>query len=336
MQKSREVIREMYESALEEKDAIKQQLDSNLLRIAEIDKYITSITDADADFNLFSPRKLDVLNMEIIEQSNTEKHKLENENYSHYKHINKLNENLSKLEIVLLDLEQVGDYNIESLNFKKKESTKALQVLEVQEVERQRIARDLHDTSLQTLAHIVHQIELSNLYMDKDVIRAKLELASISKNLKNVIEEIRNTIFDLRPMSFDDLGLRDSFDRLFVKLKEANPDIDFVIDIEDIDCDNNILLMTIFRVVKECCMNALHHSSGNLIKLKMSNDDDNCNILIEDNGVGFDIEEVIEKQQTHFGLLVMKERVELLGGKIEVQSIPGTGTKINIKVPLDL
>ena len=77
--------------------------------------------------------------------------------------------------------------------------------MEMLETERKRIVSELHDTSLQDIAHFVHMIELASLYIDKDPARAKMELNSVSKGLHNVIEDIRSTIFNLRPMTFDDL-----------------------------------------------------------------------------------------------------------------------------------
>ena len=69
-----------------------------------------------------------------------------------------------------------------------------LMALSIQEEDRQRIARELHDTSLQNLAHLIHKIELSSLYIDQDPVRAKLELSAVNKNLREIIEEIRCTI----------------------------------------------------------------------------------------------------------------------------------------------
>lgn len=87
-------------------------------------------------------------------------------------------------------------------------------MIEMLETERKRIVSELHDTSLQNIAHFVHMIELASLYIDKDPARAKMELNFVSKGLHNVIEDIRSTIFNLRPMTFDDLGLKASFERL--------------------------------------------------------------------------------------------------------------------------
>ena len=94
-----------------------------------------------------------------------------------------------------------------------------------------------------------------------------MELATVSKGLKAVIEEIRNTIFDLRPMTFDDLGLKESFEILFSKLKENNTLFDINAKVQQIVCQNDLVLMTIFRVVQEACENAIKHSQGNKITI---------------------------------------------------------------------
>ena len=173
------------------------------------------------------------------------------------------------------------------------------------------------------------------MYMDKDVLQAKMELASVNKSLKAIIDEIRNTVFDLRPMHFDDLGLKEAFERLFSRLKDTNTSFDFATKIEPIDCKNDLILMTIFRVVQEACSNAIRHSGGNKIVVTIEQKKNNCNILIKDNGSGFSLDSVSEKEDKHFGIPVMEERVHLLGGKIFFQSKPGLGTEVLMEIPLD-
>lgn len=219
-------------------------------------------------------------------------------------------------------------------NYEKEVFNKRLQILDIQEKERQRIARDLHDTSLQNLAHLIHNIELSSLYIDEDPIRAKLELQVVIRKLKSVIQEMRNTIFDLRPMTFDDLGLKESFERLVDKLKENSK---FCIDynIENINCNNSLILMTIFRIVEECLNNAIKHSEGSKIFFEIKRyADDKCLIKVSDNGVSFDSKEIMSLRNSHFGLCILEERVKLLSGTMEIDSAPEHGTVIKIIVPL--
>ena len=208
-----------------------------------------------------------------------------------------------------------------------------LSIMTVQEEERQRIARDLHDTSLQTLAHLVHKLELCNLYMDKDVFQAKLEILSIRQNLKDVIEEIRNTIFDLRPMSFDDLGVEETFNR-FIERENHDKKFKIISDVEKIDFSHELLILTLYRVIQECVSNAIKHSEGTEIHITAKNkSNDMYQVIIADNGKGFTKEEADEKTN-HFGLLIMKERVSILNGTIDIQSEIGKGTKVIIELPL--
>lgn len=211
---------------------------------------------------------------------------------------------------------------------------KNLSVLNIQEEDRQRIARDLHDVSLQNLAHLVHKIELCGMYIDADPIKVKLELALVGKNLREVIDEIRNIIFDLRPMSFDDLGLKFAFEQMLEKFND-NRVYEIKHDIDDVSCDNEIILVGIYRVVQECFNNIKKHSGADKIFFSCKSHDDLCIIDIEDNGEGFTKEEVEYKQDNkHFGISVMEERICLLGGTIGIDSIKEKGTHIHIEVPL--
>ena len=184
-------------------------------------------------------------------------------------------------------------------------------MIEMLETERKRIVSELHDTSLQNIAHLVHMIELASLYIDKDPARAKMELNSVSKGLHNVIEDIRSTIFNLRPMTFDDLGLKASFERL---LDFLNADKDYIMDVEidDVSCEtDDYFCITLYRVVQECLLNIKKHSQATR-------------------------EEAEDKSNSHFGLALIHEGVNLLNGTIHVSSAIGRGTTIDIKIPLDL
>lgn len=214
------------------------------------------------------------------------------------------------------------------------DKNKDLTILSIQEEDRQRIARDLHDTSLQNLTHLVHKIELAGMYIDNDPLKAKLELAIIGKNLRTVIDEIRNTIFDLRPMSFDDLGLKPTFEELAKKINENNT-YEIEMDIDNVSCENDLILATIFRVVQECFNNIKKHSKADKIIFSCKNKSNICIIDIEDNGKGFTEEEMMEsKNNKHFGISLMEERIRLLGGSISIHSKKEKGTNIHIEVPL--
>jgi len=328
MTNEKSALQQMYEQIMHEREEVQKNLDYNLAQIQEIEEYLVDIVEGeDSGFKVFSPRNAETVFKDEIENGKTKKRQLEIENQIYYKRLNQLNFYLDGLApFVDTSSRKSASTNTFDLNVN-------LRVLDIQEKERQRIARDLHDTSLQNLAHLVHKIELSSLFIDQDPLRAKLELASINKNLRDVIEEIRETIFDLRPMHFDDLGLKESFERLFFKLKQANSSIDIKYELDDIKCNNDLVLMTIFRIVQECCVNAIKHSGGNLLEISMKQKKDSFEVSIEDNGSGFDVEEVVQTKQNHFGLKVMQERVELLGGTLRMRSLVGEGTKIIFDIP---
>lgn len=203
-------------------------------------------------------------------------------------------------------------------------------VFKIQELDRRRIARDLHDTSLQNLAHMIHKLELASMYMDKDIIQAKLEIASISKSINSIIDEIRNIIFDLRPMSFDDFGLKETIEDMLEKLKR-NSDIMIAADIDSIYLEEEVML-GIFRIIQECVMNVYKHSKAKHLWVKLKEKNDTVDFEIKDDGIGFEVDAVCNKEK-HFGLYIMKERIENLSGKLKIISEQNKGTKIVVTIP---
>lgn len=205
-----------------------------------------------------------------------------------------------------------------------------------QEMDRKRIANELHDTSIQDLTHIIHQIELAGFYIDIDATKAKLELASVNDEIRKIIKDIRNTIFDLRPMSFDDLGLSGAIENLIDVLKNRFV-IDFQSDIEFIDDFDEFKKLEIYRVIQECLTNSAKHSNARTINLLVNDRDNNLYLCISDDGTGIinkeDEDDFDNDKQIHYGLQIMKERVYILDGRCYISSIKNEGTKIEIIIP---
>lgn len=209
------------------------------------------------------------------------------------------------------------------------DSSDKIRVLDIQEKERQRIARDLHDNSLQNLTHLIHKLELCSLKIDDDPIDAKLEIALVSKYLKQIIEDIRNTIFDLRPMPFDDLGMVDALSRLETNLKSIS-DMNIVFDVDNILCNNQVVLLTVFRIVQECTNNSVKHSGGKSLRVSVQQKKNLILIKVEDDGIGFDNGNM--EKNGHFGLSILNERVLLLSGVLKIKS-DLNGTDIEVEIP---
>lgn len=318
MEEKKEILEKLYDDFLKEKELIQSKIDECKNKISEASSYISSIIDMeDSDFKVFSPRDVESVYKESLKENRSLKEKYEEEYQKQLVKKEKVDTRLKRIEYLMLN-----------------HSSDDLQSFEIQEKERQRIARDLHDSSLQNLTHVVHKVELASLYIDKDVIQAKLELADISKNLKDVIEEIRNTIFDLRPMQFDDFGLKESVEQLAEKMKRENS-IDIVCNIDDISLNDKNVLMSVFRIIQECMNNAVKHSKGNSVEINIKNKDNCFDINILDNGEGFNVDEVLnEKAKKHFGLMILEERVNILHGTINIDSELEKGTKVHIQLPL--
>lgn len=216
-------------------------------------------------------------------------------------------------------------------------------IIDVQEKERQRIARELHDSTVQNLTHLIHRIELSSMFIDQDTIRSKLELESCIKILKTSIEEIRETIFNLRPMSFDDLGFKQCIENLIANIKLNYRNCDVELNIFDLDHYDwkmknkksiNLFLVTMYRIIQEAVSNIIKHSEADKIVLDIKCIDTNCMILIKDNGKGFSVEDTLEQNEKHFGLSDMQDRVNILNGTIDIISECGQGTELKIEIPL--
>lgn len=239
--------------------------------------------------------------------------------------------------------------NIEKLNYKIKlthykdyldncqEGEKVkIQILRSQEFERKRIARDLHDTVIQNLTSLIHKSEIALKVIDTDSVRAKLEILSISNNIKDVIDEMRNIIYDLRPMAFDDIGIDVIIERELLRFNENGIKVNYTVNGETKKIEQTILL-TLLRIIQEACSNAIKHSKATEINITLKFNDEFIELVIEDNGIGFetkDSSQIDIDTKSGFGLSMMRERVYLLSGTISIDSIEDKGTKIRVVVPI--
>lgn len=216
---------------------------------------------------------------------------------------------------------------------------KGLSILKAQEMERSRIACDLHDSVVQNLASMVHTVEYCIRTVDKDIVGAKLDLQIMMQSLRNSIEEIRTIIYNLRPMALDDLGLGVAIQRFADKLKESqNIHVEFINECNGIDIEDSVLSITLFRIVQEACSNAIKHGNASKITIHLSHNRKWICLNIKDNGSGFNISDVgheVKKDNSGFGLSIMRERVELLSGTIQIYSTQKKGTMINVEVPVN-
>lgn len=222
-------------------------------------------------------------------------------------------------------------------------------VLQELECERKRIARELHDSTIQMLTILIYKAEFCEKVVEKDAIRTKMELQIMIELLKESIDEIRNTIYDLHPMSIEDLGLIASVERYLIFLNR-DTNIDFTLKVNGEEkCCLPIVNISLYRVIQESCNNIMKHSQATKASIDILYTDDIIQLKIQDNGVGFKQKSTYESKETEmlydeikllckdkkngFGIPMMRERVKLLGGEFEIVT-DTDGTMIKIFVPL--
>lgn len=207
------------------------------------------------------------------------------------------------------------------------------QIVDAQESERKRIARELHDDTGQTLTAIGLGLRGVSGMVPDDRETAKKNLRQLESMTSMALNEIQRIISNLRPAHLDDLGLVAAV-RWF--LKDVQKHTDLVIHFstcgEIIPVDDAIKI-TVYRVVQEATTNVIRHASAENLYVEFTYGETGLKIEARDDGVGLP-PGVLENQNTQsWGLMGMQERVSLLDGKFRIDSSPGVGTKITISIP---
>lgn len=208
-----------------------------------------------------------------------------------------------------------------------------LKLLEEQELERKRIARELHDSTVQNLTTLIHKTELCSKLIIKDPVQAQLEIRMMRDTLKNSINEMRDIIYDLRPMAIDDLGLEMALERFITQTmiqKEVSMKITAMGEEQEL---LPVVNMTLFRIITEACNNAIRHGNPSNITVELHYGKEYFFSRIRDDGSGFKINNELAKKKS-FGISIMRERAHLLNGHFQIQSEIGKGTTVEVKIPI--
>lgn len=209
-----------------------------------------------------------------------------------------------------------------------------LSIIRAQEEERKRVAREIHDGPAQSMANIVMRAEFCIKLLEKNPPKVQQELFSLIDLVRSSLQDVRKIIFDLRPMVLDDLGLIPALKRY---TEQYNEDYGIYVELIVFGRERRFdssLEVALFRVIQESLANIKKHAKAKQVVIKIEFVTDKVNVVIRDNGCGFDIEQVLaEKNQKGFGLLGMRERIQLIKGKITIKSTTGQGTEICLSVP---
>ena len=209
------------------------------------------------------------------------------------------------------------------------------QHLTIQESERRRIAAELHDGLGQVLSLVKLNIEEAAGSLDAGAApKIKDTLERLSSQVKSALGELRRMAMNLRPSTLDDLGIIATLSWYFREFEAARPNITLERDIGVNEADvPEPLKISIFRIVQEATSNALKHANADRITVSLTISGGFLNLVIEDNGRGFDTSRARERRDFKhgIGLQSMRERGELSGGSYEFQSSPGQGTRVTVK-----
>ncbi len=256
--------------------------------------------------------------------------------------IEKLQTEQTNLQRNIQFLEKVMEFLVEghqpSRNTKSARGDSALleKLVNAQEAERQRLSRQMHDGPAQALSNFIVQSEIASRLFDLDPARAKEELENLKNSAMSTFQKVRLFIAGLRPMMLDDLGLVPTIKRYTESFKEENGvEVKLTIKGTERRFEPFVEVM-IFRALQEIMGNAVRHNVENPIKPQISVqlviDDPVVRVSVSDTGKGFNPLEL--KNGSGLGLKLIKERVEMLGGFMEIDSSPGQGCRINFQIPV--
>lgn len=210
---------------------------------------------------------------------------------------------------------------------------RASQIINAQEQERKRIARELHDETSQVLTSLL--ISLAVLEESLTAPEARERIADTRRLAHQTLRAIRSLSIDLRPSALDDLGLLPAL-RWYVKeyQKKCSIEVDFVSSgfKERLPAEMETAL---YRIVQEALTNSARHSQAKRVSIMLKEDGEEVEGIISDDGIGFDIEAIRRSPDNErgLGLAGMTERAVLLDGSLDIQSHPGHGTIITVHIP---
>ena len=354
---SRNQIYDVYEAAREELESVKRDVERVKKETAEV---IFKVDELER-----SERKARIHLMEV---SRDFKNRTEEEVRTAYETARKIQIDLAvtreheqnlrrqrdEMEVRLRNLEgtvvkaeqlvsQVGvvlDYlgnqiNVAFAQMESLQNSQALgaRIIRSQEEERRRVARDIHDGPAQAIANVVFRAEVCERLIDTDTERAKVELKALRGHIRSTLAEIRRIIFDLRPMAIDDLGLVPALRGIMDVFRDQYGLFTEVVVVGEERRIEDHIEIGMFRVAQEALNNVMKHAHASSVRIRVEFALTAVTLIVEDDGQGFD-EPGEDPGAGHFGLLGMRERLQLLDGSLTIKSSKGHGAKVLITAPI--
>ncbi len=219
---------------------------------------------------------------------------------------------------------------------KESDLSSIIRVIQTEEAAKQSLVREMHDGPASSLSNFILQAEICQRFFDVNPDRAKAELNALKSAAGSTFNDIKDFIFDLRPMMLDDLGVVPTLRRYAESFQEKNG-ITVPITITGVERRlESHIEVTIFRGVQELLSNALSHAQATQIQVLLDLDQEQVTAVVEDDGGGFNVEETMGKKSRTIGLSALRERIEMLGGEMTIQSGLGQGTRVEFTIPVEM
>ncbi len=210
-------------------------------------------------------------------------------------------------------------------------------IIQSQESERLRISLQMHDGPAQAMSNLVLRAEICQRLIDHDLDQARSELSSLKSAINSTLQDTRKLIFDLRPMTLDDLGLVPTLRRYATQYGDKNGlEVNLMIQNMEQRLPSHYEV-TLFRFVQEALNNVAKHASANQVRVLLDGSSQTLQLLIEDDGSGFHVEETLANASARrsMGIASMRQQVEvLMQGEFGIESAIGRGTRVAATIPL--
>ncbi len=208
-----------------------------------------------------------------------------------------------------------------------------MRIVEAQEAERSRLAREVHDGPAQALSNAIFQVEVVQRLLDRDERLARAELRQLREVLTRELRGVRAYLSQLRPPLLADLGLSGAIHEAADQIATAL-DIPVHVDLDEgIDALPETVEVVTLRVVQEALQNVRKHAQPRNVRVRMARDASGWTVEVRDDGKGFEADEPLGGGRRHFGLQFMRERAELIGARFDVRSSPDLGTAVRMTIP---
>lgn len=210
-------------------------------------------------------------------------------------------------------------------------------IIQAQENERLRISTQMHDGPAQSMSNLVLRAEICQRMFDRDAEMARAELSGLKTSINTTLQDVRRFIFDLRPMTLDDLGLVPTLRRYVQQFTEKNKvDVNFMAPNMEGRLPPHYEI-AIFRFVQEALNNVAKHASASQARVVVDNAGGSIHVSVEDDGSGFPLSEVLSEGngRRNLGIATMRQQAEaLLHGEFGIESAIGRGTRVAAVIPV--